>query len=385
MAARALKGARIFDGTGFLDGQAVVVEGERIAGLVAESELPADLPSHDLRGGTLAPGFIDAQVNGGGGVLFNDTTTTAGAAAVAEVHARFGTTGLLPTFITDTPERRHAAVAAVRDAIRVGSPGVLGLHLEGPFLSVARKGAHDPALIRPLSDADVDDLIGTGIRTLLLTVAAENASPEQIRRLTEGGVIVSIGHSDASYEVASAAADAGARCVTHLFNAMSPLGHRAPGVVGAALDHPGLWGGLIADGHHVHPAALRAVLRAKRGPGRLFLVSDAMPPAGSPGDRFTLSGREVMRHGGALTFDDGTLAGADLTLDAAVRFSVRHLDQPLGEALRMASLYPAQMLRLDDTRGRLAPGFHADMVLLGDDLQVRRVWIGGVEKANIAG
>ena len=214
---------------------------------------------------------------------------------------------------------------------------------------------------------------------MLLTVAAENASPEQIRRLTDGGVIVSIGHSDASYDVASAAADAGARCVTHLFNAMSPLGHRAPGVVGAALDHPGLWGGLIADGHHVHPAALRTALRAKRGPGRLFLVSDAMPPAGSPGDRFTLSGRSVTRHGGALTFDDGTLAGADLTLDAALRYCVSHLDQPLDEALRMASLYPAQMLRLDDARGRLAPRFFADMVLLGDDLGVRRVWVGGRE------
>ena len=385
MAVKALRGARIFDGTDFLDHHAVVIDGERIVGLVAQSDVPADMPSHDLCGGTLAPGFIDAQANGGGGVLFNDTTTAAGAAAVAEVHARFGTTGLLPTFITDRPERRQAAVAAVRDAIRAGSPGVLGLHLEGPFLSVARKGAHDPALIRPLGDGDVDDLLDTGIRTLLLTVAAENASPEQIRRLTDGGVIVSIGHSDASYEVASAAADAGARCVTHLFNAMSPLGHRAPGVVGAALDHPGLWGGIIADGHHVHPAALRAVLRGKRGPGRLFLVSDAMPPAGSPGDRFTLSGRRVMRHGGALTFDDGTLAGADLTLDAAVRYSVGQLDQPLGEALRMASLYPAQVLNLDQARGRLAPTYHADMVLLGDDLRVRRVWIGGVATDELCG
>ncbi len=338
--------------------------------------------SEDLGGGTLAPGFVDAQVNGGGGVLFNDTTTAAGAAAIAESHARFGTTGLLPTFITDEPEQRRAAVAAVRDAIQARSPGVLGIHLEGPFLSVARKGAHDPALIRPLSDRDVDEVLDTGLRTVLLTVAAENASPEQIRRLTDGGVIVSIGHSDASYEVASAAADAGARCVTHLFNAMSPLGHRAPGVVGAALDHAGLWGGLIADGHHVHPAALRTALRAKRGPGRLFLVSDAMPPAGSPGGRFTLSGRSVTRRDGTLTFDDGTLAGADLTLDAAVRYCVTHLDQPLDSALRMASLYPAQMLRLDDARGRLAPTFLADIVLLGDNLSVRRVWIGGREKTK---
>ena len=299
MPLRALRGARVFTGDRFLERHAVLLDGDRIADLLPEAALPADLPAEDLGGGTLAPGFLDAQVNGGGGVLFNAAPTAEGAASVAAAHRRTGTTGCLPTFITDRPERQAEAVAAVRAALAERRPGVLGIHLEGPHLSVARKGAHDPALIRPLDDRDLDALLGAGIPTLLVTVAAETVTPAQIRRLADGGVIVSLGHSDAPYDVVMAAADAGARCVTHLFNAMSPLGHRAPGVVGAALDHGGLWGSLIADGVHVDPAALRAALRGKRGPGRLFLISDAMPPAGAPGDTFTLSGRTVTRHGGA--------------------------------------------------------------------------------------
>ena len=378
MTLQALCGARIFTGEHFLDGHAVLVDGARILDVVRMADMPAGCPRHDLPGGTLAPGFIDAQVNGGGGVLFNETRTAEGAAAIARAHARFGTTGLLPTFITAHGDRRAEAVAAVREAVAAGVPGILGIHLEGPFLAPARKGAHDPGLIHPMTDADMEALLGTGLRTVLLTVAAEAVSPRQVRRLSEGGVIVSLGHSDASYEGAVAAADAGARGVTHLFNAMSQLGHRVPGLVGAALDHGGLWAGLIADGHHVHPAALRVALRAKQGPARLFLVSDAMPPAGSDRDTFTLGGRTVARRCGRLTLADGTLAGSDLTMDRAVRFAVEHLSQPLAEALRMASLYPAQFLRLHASRGRIAPGFAADMVLLDSSLSVRAVWIAGI-------
>ncbi len=378
MALQALCGARIFTGEQFLHSHAVLVEGARILDVRPAADVPFGCTRHDFPGGTLAPGFIDAQVNGGGGVLFNEARTAGGVAAIAAAHARFGTTGLLPTFITDRGDRRAEAVAAVRDAVAAGAPGVLGIHLEGPFLAPARKGAHDLGLIRPMTDVDVDALLGTGLRTVLLTVAAEAVSPAQIRRLAEGGVIVSLGHSDTPYEAVAAAADAGARGVTHLFNAMSQLGHRAPGLVGATLDHGGLWAGLIADGHHVHPAALRVALRAKQGPARLFLVSDAMPPAGSTDDSFTLNGRTVTRRGGRLTLADGTLAGSDLTMDRAVRFAVGHLRQPLAEALRMASFYPAQFLRLDADRGRIAPGFSADIVLLDGDLSVRAAWIAGV-------
>lgn len=377
MAPRGLCGVRVFTGEHFLDDSTVLIEGDRILAVEPTASLPADVPRERLAGGLLAPGFIDAQVNGGGGVLFNEAPTRDGAARVALAHRRFGTTGLLPTYITDRAAGRHEAVAAVRSAVAANTPGVLGLHLEGPFLSTARKGAHDPALIVPMTEADVDALLETGLDTVLLTVAAENASPAQIRRLTDGGVIVSIGHSDAPYELVRAAADAGARGITHLFNAMSQLGHRAPGVVGAALDHGGLWCGVIADGHHVHEAVLRTALRGKQGPARLFLVSDAMPPTGIAGDVFELGGRRVTRRDGKLLLDDGTLAGADLTMDAALRFAVRRLAVSLPEALRMASLYPAQFLRLDRDRGRIAPRFRADLVLLDEALAVTRVWVDG--------
>jgi N-acetylglucosamine-6-phosphate deacetylase len=377
MAPFALTGARIFTGDRFLDGHAVLIDGAAIRGIAPLAELPADLRRETLVGGILAPGFIDAQVNGGGGVLFNATPNAASVAQIAAAHARHGTTALLPTLITDRPERMHAAIAAVREAMAANTPGIAGIHLEGPFLSVARKGAHDPSLIRPITEADVDLILDSGIGTVLLTVAPENAAPHLIRRLTEGGVIVSLGHTDTSYEAAMAAANAGARGVTHLFNAMSQLQHRIPGMVGAALDHGGLWGGIIADGHHVHPAVLRSAIRAKHGPGRLFLVSDAMPTASDANDVFLLNGRAVTRRAGVLTLDDGTLAGSDLTMDVAVAYTVTHLGVALDEALRMASLYPAMFLRLDHRLGRLTAGFAADIVHLDDALAVRNLWVAG--------
>jgi N-acetylglucosamine-6-phosphate deacetylase len=373
----ALTGARVFTGDRFLDDHAVLLDGATIAGLAPLAGLPADMPREALDGGVLAPGFIDAQVNGGGGVLFNATPDAAALARMAAAHARHGTTAMLPTFITDRPDRMQMAIAAACEAIAAGTPGIAGLHLEGPFLSVARKGAHDPALIRPIAEADVDLLLATGVAPLLLTVAPENAAPALIRKLADAGVIVSLGHSDCDYDIAMAAAAAGARGITHLFNAMSQLQHRGPGMVGAALDHGALWGGIIADGIHVHPAALATALRAKRGPARLFLITDAMPLAGSAEEVFFLNGRKVTRHHGMLTLEDGTLAGSDLTMDAALAFTVAQLGVPLDEALRMASLYPAQFLRLDDRRGRIAPGYRADLVHLDAALAARRVWIGG--------
>jgi len=374
----ALVPARVFTGERFLDRHAVVVANGVIADVVDVAALPPDMQRSEYPNQLLAPGWIDAQVNGGGGVLFNAEPTVDTLRRMAGTFASYGTTALLPTFITDHPGRMSLAIAAVREAITQRVPGIAGLHLEGPFLSLARKGAHDPALIRPLTDPDVDLLLASGIETLLVTVAPENAAPRLIRRLVDGGVIVSLGHSDASYDVAMAAADAGARGVTHLFNAMSQLAHRAPGMVGAALNHSGLWAGLIADGQHVDSAALRIALAAKRGPGRLFLVTDAMPPAGSPGDVFELTGRRVTRRAGRLTLDDGTLAGSDLTMDQAVRYAVRYLNLPLAEALRMASLYPACFLRCETSRGRIAIGHKADLTLLSDDFLVTGVWIGGM-------
>ena len=376
MAPLALLPRRLFTGDQFLEDTAVLVEDGRVVGLIPFDDVPASA-ARQIIDGLLVPGWIDAQVNGGGGVLFNDARDIDGLRRLAAAHARFGTTAMLPTFITDRPGPMLEAIAAVRAAMAAAVPGVAGLHLEGPFLSVARKGAHDPALIRPLTDADVDLLLDRAVRPTLLTVAVENAAPRLIRRLVAGGIIVSLGHSDAPYADAMAAAEAGARGITHLFNAMSPLGHRAPGMVGAALDNGTLWCGIIADGHHVHPASLRLALGAKRGPGRLFLVTDAMPPAGAPGDAFVLTGRSVLRRDGRLTLEDGTLAGSDLTMDAAVRYCVRELGVELGEALRMASVYPATFLGLEASHGRIAMAQRADFVALTDALAVTGVWIGG--------
>jgi N-acetylglucosamine-6-phosphate deacetylase len=373
----ALVGARVFTGAAFLDDHAVLIEDGTILAMSPRADLPADVARVSLDGGVLAPGFVDAQVNGGGGVLFNASPDVPSLTRLAAAHARHGTVALLPTFITDHPEMRRAAVVAVRTAMAQRVPAIVGIHLEGPFLSVARKGAHDPNLIRPMTEADLDEIISADIVPLLLTVAVENAQPPFIRRLADAGVIVSLGHTDATYEAAMRAADAGARGITHLFNAMTQLQHRAPGVVGAALDHGGLWGGMIADGFHVHPAALSGALRAKRGPARLFLVTDAMPTAGDAKDTFELNGRVVTRRAGKLTLADGTLAGSDLTMDQAVAFTVAQLGVPLDEALRMASLYPAQFLRLDHRYGRIAPGRVADLVHLDPTLRARRTWIAG--------
>jgi N-acetylglucosamine-6-phosphate deacetylase len=381
MALLALTGARIFTGERFIDGQAILVDGARIAAIAPSSQVPADAQRVALPGGALVPGFVDAQVNGGGGILFNERPAVASLDRMARAHGRHGSTALMPTYITDRSEGMAAALSAVRQAIEEGVPGIAGIHLEGPFLSVARKGAHDPELIRPMTDGDVELVLSAGIATILMTVAPETVPPALIRRLSEGGVVVSLGHTDASYETVMAAADAGARGVTHLFNAMSQFEHRAPGVVGAALDHGALWCGIIADGHHVHPAALSIALRAKRGPGRLFLVTDAMPTAAHDGDVFRLNGRKVTRRDGVLRLEDGTLAGSDLTMEAAVRLAVANLDVSLEEALRMASLYPATFLGLED-RGRIAAGFRADLVHLDDRMAVQAVWIGGVQMAG---
>jgi N-acetylglucosamine-6-phosphate deacetylase len=377
MALTALTAPRIFTGEIFLDHHGVLLEGERIAAIVPRGEIPADAAVTTLPSGVLAPGFLDAQVNGGGGLLFNQTPDVSTLAGISAAHGRHGSTGLLPTFITDRPEGMKLAIAATREAIAAGTPGIVGIHLEGPFLSVARKGAHDPALIRPLTEADVDLILGAGIETVLLTVAPENAPNRLIRRLVDGGVVVSIGHSDAGYDTVMAAADAGATGITHLFNAMSPIQNREPGVTGAALNHGALWCGVIADGHHVHAGTLAPAIRAKKGPGRLFLISDAMPTAGDANDVFYLNGRKVTRLDGALRLENGTLAGSDLTMDCAVQYTVNHLGVALDETLRMASLYPAQFLRLDHHRGRLAPQFRADLVHLDNDLATRGVWIGG--------
>lgn len=374
----AYTGARIFDGEYWHERSALVVADGKIEQIIA-ADSPTDAQRAPMGGGMLVPGFIDLQVNGGGGAQFNLTPTVTTISTICKTYAHFGTTGCLPTFITDTREKTAEAIAAGIAAAQQNVPGFLGLHLEGPHLSIARKGAHDPALIRTMDEADLVALVAARERlpNLLITVAAETVTPNQIARLSQAGIVVSIGHSDARYAVAKAAAEAGARMVTHLFNAQSQLGNREPGIVGAALDLGGLHAGLIADGIHVDAASIGVSLRAKRGPGRIFLVTDAMSVTGTDATSFELTGRTVYRKDGALRLADGTLAGADLTMIDAVTYVHKTLGLPLEEALRMASLYPAEALGIAADHGRIASGFAANLVHLGDDLTVRDTLVAG--------
>ncbi|SMF37494.1 N-acetylglucosamine-6-phosphate deacetylase [Xaviernesmea oryzae] len=376
---KALTGARIFDGTFWHDDAALILADGKVEALQAADRLPSGLETIDADGGMIVPGFIDLQVNGGGGVLLNEEPTVEGLTTICAAHARFGTTGLLPTLITDTFEITAKTIEAGKRAKAERVPGFLGLHLEGPHLSVARKGAHDPKLIRPMEEKDIELMISCRGKfdAMMITVAPESVTPEQVVRLAEAGFMVSLGHTDAAYETVKTYAEAGARTVTHLFNAMSPLGHREPGVVGAALDIGSLHAGIIADGIHVHPASMGVALRAKKGPGKIFIVTDAMSPIGTDMKSFTLNGREILRRNGRLTLADGTLAGADIDMISSVRFVHEMLGLPLEEALRMASAYPAEAAWLADRKGALKPGYDADFVILTDHLGMKSTWIGG--------
>lgn len=375
---RAIKAAAIFDGENWHDDAALVCRGDVVDAVVPVADLSASVDAVEISG-MLAPGFVDLQVNGGGGVMLNDRQDVETIRTICAAHAPFGTTALLPTLITDMPEVTRAAVEAGAEALAVGVPGFLGLHLEGPHLSLSRKGAHDPKLIRPMLDADEAALVAAHAKVpvLLTTVAPESVEPARIARLAKAGIVVSLGHSDTSYGNAVACATAGASMATHLFNAMSQIGNREPGLAGAAIDAGAFSAGLIADGIHVDAATIRIAMKAKTGPGHIFLVTDAMATIGTDMISFTLNGRRITRSGGKLTLDDGTLAGADLDMISAVRFMHRTIGLDLGEALRMASLYPAQAMKVDADHGRFVKGARADIVHLTDGLHVGNVWIGG--------
>lgn len=374
-----MQGARIFDGMEWHDDAVLVVEARRIVSIVPTNSAGCTGETVDARGHILVPGFIDLQVNGGGGALFNEQPKLEGIREICEAHARFGTTALLPTLITDAREATTAAIKAGIAAKATAIPGLLGLHLEGPHLSVARKGALDPSLIRPMEEPDLDELLAfkRALGCLMVTVAPEYTTIEQVNRLADAGIIVSLGHTDAGFKTACAYAAAGARVVTHLFNAMSGLGHREPGVVGAALATGGLFAGIITDGFHVDPAAMGIAVRSKQGPGQIFLVTDAMSSIGTCLTRIHLNGRGIVREGGRLTLDDCTLAGADIDMLSSVRFVHETLGLPLEEALRMASAYPADAVGIAGQKGRLLPGTDADFIILTPTLALKSSWIGG--------
>ena len=368
----------IFDGEREHSRSALQIEHGRVAAIVPQSSVPSGAAMQRFSDGMIAPGFVDLQVNGGGGIMLNDDPSVESIRRICAAHRPFGTTSLLPTLITDTREITKAAIAAGAEAQRLGVPGFRGLHLEGPHLSKARKGAHDPDLIRPMDEEDLQILVEAkqSLDTIYITVAAESVTPEQVLRLAAAGAIVSLGHSDTDYATASECFMAGASSVTHLFNAMSQIGNREPGLAGAALDSANVFCGLIADGFHVHDAVMKAALRAKQGPGRIFLVTDAMSTVGSDITSFTLNGRTIRRSGGRLTLADGTLAGADVDMISCARFAHQRLGLERSEALRMAALYPAQCIRRSAELGTLKPGARADFVHLSDAFELRGVYGG---------
>ena len=371
----AIVGARIADEMGVVEGHAVTIEAGRISEICEADRLPEGIARQEADG-LLAPGFIDVQVNGGGGVLFNDEPTVEGIRAIGAAHRRFGTTGFLPTLISDTRDKMQDAVEAVRQGLKAGVPGLLGIHLEGPFFNPERKGVHDPAFIRPIEHEDVRIMSSLSEGRTVVTLAPEMVPPEAIAELAEAGVIVCAGHTAASHETLEEARRNGLRGYTHLFNAMPPLMGREPGPVGAALSDLYTWTSLIADLHHVSVPSMRVAVAAKP-PDRMMLVTDAMPTVGTDLASFKLQGRTIFRRGGRLTTEDGTLAGSDLDMATAVRNMVREVGVFPSDALRFASTVPASFLGFDAELGRVAPSYRADLVLLDDDFGVKATWIGG--------
>lgn len=380
----ALTNCWIYTSEQILTDHAVLIEDQKIVDVIPENALPSllstDYETIDLAGKHVAPGFIDLQLNGCGGVMFNDAITVETLEVMHQTNLKSGTTSYLPTLITTSDEDMLQALAVVQ-AYRKHSPdNILGLHLEGPYLSPKRKGIHNESYIRLPDRAMVEQIAAAGRDVVkLITLAPEQVSSEAIRLLADQGIVVSAGHTDATFEQAIAGFEAGVRMVTHLFNAMSPWLGRNPGVVGAVFSCNDVYAGIIADGYHTHFASIALAQKLKQD--KLILVTDATPPVGTQMQSFWIGGQEVFYRDGQCVSADGTLGGSALTLIEAVANCVRHLNLPVSEALRMASLYPARVIGVDDRLGKIAPGYVANLVIFDDDFQV----MGRVDRGEYLG
>jgi N-acetylglucosamine-6-phosphate deacetylase len=372
-------------GAALTRGRCVLIENGRIAAIVARGDRRVRRARrHDLEDALLLPGFIDSQVNGGGGVLFNDAPSVATIRTIGAAHRRFGTTGFLPTLISDDLEVVARAIAAVRGAIESGVPGVLGIHIEGPFLNAERKGVHDPAKLRELDSSALGLLTSLRVGRTLVTLAPEMTTPQIIQSLCAAGVVVSAGHTNATYAQIEPALRHGLTGFTHLFNAMSQLTGREPGAVGAALDDPHSWCGIIVDGLHISPVVLRIALKCKPL-NRFMLVTDAMPSVGTQVTSFELQGKRILVQGDVCVDEDGRLAGSNIDMASCVRNATAMLDIPLPQAVRMASQWPAEFLGLGREVGRIARGMRANLVAADDELKVLETWIDGRSSEEQAG
>ncbi len=374
---RALTNGRVLTTDGFKSGQSVTFENGNIVSVCDDDrrDPKADIVQ-DLNGAMLVPGFVDVQLNGGGGVLFNDQPTLDGIRAIAKAHYQFGTTGFLPTLISDNRDVVARAIQAVSMAIEEGVPGVLGIHLEGPFLNKGKRGVHNAEKIIRLVEKELGLFCSLKRGKTLITLAPELTPLELIEQFTHNGIVVSAGHSQATFEQALDAMDAGLRGFTHLFNAMRPLQSRDPGLIAAALQDPRAWCGIIPDGAHVHPAMLNLAYRAKRD-GQIFLVTDAMPSVGTNNTEFQLDDQRVQIKDGMCLTDNGTLAGSNLNMNQAVLNAQSYLDIDFETAVRLASLVPARFMGLEHEIGEIAIGKRASFCLLNSDFRVQKTWIDG--------
>lgn len=383
---KALVGARIFTGEEFLDDYALVIAGEKIEALVPRAQLDSSIPQTILTGGVLAPGFIDLQVNGGGGAFFTNDTSVDAIQTMLDGHRPTGTTSLMPTLVSDTRAVHQAGVKAVADAVAAGIKGVLGIHVEGPFFDMARRGAHNERYIRTMEQADIDWLVESVKAQhdfkVMLTLAPEHAAPGQIKQLASAGVVVCAGHTDGHYADVIAGLKEGLSGFTHLYNAMRPTIGREPGVVGAALEDANSWCGIIIDGYHVHAASARIAYAAKPN-GKMYLVTDSMSTVGSSEKSFQMYGETIYEKDGCLVNAEGRLAGSAIGMIDAVRLNTEWVGVTLAESLRMASLYPAEFMQADKYLGRVVSNYRADLVHFTDDYRVTHTWIAGECRTHI--
>ena len=377
MSMKALINARILTPEGFKDKQSVLYEGGIITHICNDKDRPVDaVVERDLDGLVLLPGFIDIQVNGGGGVLFNQHPSVEGIRAIGAAHRKFGTTGFFPTLISDDLDVMARAIKAVNVAITQGVQGVLGIHLEGPFLNTEKQGVHDASKFKTIGEDELALMSSLKNGKTIVTLAPEKTTPNTIKNLNKLGVIICAGHTQASYEDTLLALDAGLTGFTHLFNAMKPLQSRDPGVIAAALVDSRSWCSIIADGHHVHPAMLKLAIRAKRD-NQVFLVTDAMPSVGASHKPFSLGNMKIKVTGGKCITENGTLAGSDLDMIGAVRNAVAMLDIDIAQAVRMASILPARFINMHDQIGEIRVGHQANFVLVSQKLEMLESWIKG--------
>lgn len=372
----ALVNCDIFTGKEFVCDKALLIEGKKIHGFLPEEKVETSIEKINLNGNTVAPGFIDVQVNGGGDTLFNDEPTVDAIKRIFDGHKKYGTTDFLPTFITGSNEGMQQAAESVNKCLNNNTHGVRGIHFEGPFIDESKAGVHDKKYIRNVNDTDVQTISSIKGGITLLTVASEKVPDEFITKMQKQGVLVSLGHTNATYQEANEGFAAGASCATHLFNAMTALSSRAPGVVGASLNNDKTWTGIIVDGFHVDYAAVQVVSRAKAA-RKLFLVTDAMPPVGGTGKGFRLGEYDIsIENNKCITMGD-VLAGSALDMASAVRNCIQHVGIDKGESLRMASTYPAEFLGLDNQLGYIQQGYDANLAIFNNQIRVSAVVIQG--------